>query len=1327
LTSHCPRQNIHTPKKIDEAIPMETQLMRSCHGILAAWFAGGSLCCGALEVAGSLLVDLDASDFNRGAEKWPQHSPGNDIVGDFIAKGSPTRQVVGGAEAVVFDGDGDCFVGPLTTAALHAPGAKHSVEIWVYQGNVRDQESVVSWGKRWGPDLTFSGFRYGADPDFGAIARWGASESAFTVVPPPGHWHHLVYTYDGKTQSVYVDGKLDNATAVGLLDAHDRLPIHLGAEICGDLKLEGQFTQFSGALARVRIHSGALLAAQVKHNHEAGLPGFPAIVAEPLNQSPMHRFSFNAATGPAPDGSAVSDSIGGLAAVIRGAGAAFTGSAIELPGGNSAIAAYVDLPNGLISSRENVSIEFWETQTAAQAWCRILSIGTNAAGEISGPGGTFTGTETLTLFGNVGVTQVNRFARSFGTYPNGGPDRDPVDFPDSDYGVEFHQVITYAKELREWHWYRNAVLMEVIPDMNGPTTIDDVNVWLGRSEFSNDNNFRGLFHEFRIYNRTLGEGEIYGNFLAGPDKVNLGGRKVAFNWTPAEPGIHKLANSGTSDHWNTGAGGPHPNGPGTIATFASATAGDQEIQLDSPVTLGALNLGTGGRNGAFILRGKDSAAITMDSGNRVPSSINQLPGSPGNFIHAPVSLRSDTEVANPSSNPLVFGGAIRGNGSFIKSGSGPVILTGDGGGHGGPVRVVAGALVLGDGGTSGQLSASHFTINDPGQLIFNRSDDIELAGSFSGSGEIRHQGRGKLLLGKSGSFANSGNVTLPHGSGTFASEGIIDGPGIMVADTAVILRGQSKTRVLEYFSIGTQQSGTLTLQDSAKIEVEGRGHFNIGDIGGGSSTMFMKGGSVSCKELFIGKYPDTSGVLLQSGGDMKKSGQLDSCVGGATALAWQSWGGWRMTGGTYTDEWNLQIGTIGTGVMEVDGGRVDVGGFLAIGRYQDDQNHPAHGVVDVKSGSVTTSAADHLLLVGEEGVGVLNIRGSGTVICANRMVIGAGTIDKPGDGTVNLLTGGTLVTSGIGQMNQSEAGGRLNLDGGTLKVGKSNEAFIEGLDYVHVRKGGARIDTNGFDARIDQPLLAPRGNGILTIPVARGGSGYLGAPWIEIAGGGGNGATAVANLVEGAIKSITITHPGNDYISAPAVSVLGGGSGSGLTLGTPVLMANVSGGLVKTGAGTLTLGGANSYTGVTSVLQGSLRVEGHLAGGVEVAAGASFGGRGSVGAAVDVVAGSTLVPDPGGVLAVRGNVTLHGTFFLQTAGSSAGRLDVADKLDLTGSKLVVEASAAKTASPVHLIASYGSLRGKFALDDSLPAGYSLDYHYNGLNQIALVAAAADGE
>ncbi len=1305
---------------------METTVIRSSHGILAAWFACCPLCPAAVEVAGKLLVDLDAADFSPSAELWPQHSPATAISGGFVPKGSPTRQQVAGAPAVVFDGDGDYFIGPMTTAALHGPGASHSVEAWVFQGNVRDQESLVSWGKRWGPDLTFAGFRYGADPDFGAIARWGGSGSGFTTVPPPGRWHHLVFTYNGKIQAVYVNGKLENSITAGLLDAHDQLPILLGGEIGGDLELEGQFTHFSGALGKVRIHSGALSAAQVKRNFDAESRNFPGPAAKRLKQSPIHRFSFDSAAGPAPSGSTVADSIGGLSAEIRGAGAEFTGSAVRLPGGNSSTQAYVDLPNGLVSSRESVTIEFWETQSAVESWCRILSIGTNQVGEIAGPGGDFTGSETLTLFGNVGATQVNRFARSAGIYPNGGPDRNPADYPDSELGVEFHQVITYRKELREWHWYRNSVLMEVIPDLRGPITLQDVNVWLGRSEFSADSNFRGLFNEFRIYNHALDDDEIYGNFLAGPDKVNVSGRTVAFNWQAEDPGLHSFVNRSGSDHWDTGANGPHPDGAGSIATFARTLAGDQEIVLDSPVTLGTLNLGTCGRGASLTISGKKSGAITLNSGNGVPASINQVPGSPGNFIHAPLVLRSDTELANPSANPITLGGTIAGKGAIVKTGIGPVILTGNGGGHLGPVKVLAGSLVIGDSGTTGELAASEFTLTDPGQLIFNRRDDIILRNHFRGSGSIMHQGRGALRLDQAASITHSGTLRLPDGSGTFVSEGIIDGPVTLEADTAVVLRGASKTRVGEYLSIGVRNGGTLTLQDSASVRISGRGHLNIGDIGDGHSAMFMQGGSVVCKELFIGKNHGTAGVLLQSGGDFKLHGQFESRVGGDPSGTLEVWGAWRMTGGTFYDEWNLQIGAWGIGVMEIDGGQVDIGGFLAIGRYAADRQHPSHGVIDVKSGSVATTGADRLLLVGEEGIGVLNIRGSGSVICANELIIGSGTIDKPGDGTVNLLGGGTLVASGIGQMNESEAVGRLNLDGGMLKVGRSSDAFIDELDLVCIRQGGAHIDTNGFDAKINQPLQAPRGSGVLTIPVVHGGSGYLGAPFIKISGGAGNGATAVADLLGGAIRSVTITHSGVDYISPPAVKILGGGGGSGLVLGTPVLAANVSGGLVKSGLGTLTLGGASSYTGLTSVMQGKLRLDGQLAGAVQVAAGAALEGSGTVGADLETLAGSTVSPAPGKTLTVEGHAAIRGTLLVHT-GVGTGRLDVIKRLDLTGSRLAIQPSANASSGSVQIVARYGSLCGKFSQDQPLPAGLVLDYHYNGLNQIALVAAAADDE
>lgn len=218
----------------------------------------------------------------------------------------------------------------------------------------------------------------------------------------------------------------------------------------------------------------------------------------------------------------------------------------------------------------------------------------------------------------------------------------------------------------------------------------------------------------------------------------------------------------------------------------------------------------------------------------------------------------------------------------------------------------------------------------------------------------------------------------------------------------------------------------------------------------------------------------------------------------------------------------------------------------------------------------------------------------------------------------------------------------------------------------------------------------------------------------------------MAELDNGVIRAVVITNPGVGYTSAPEVAVLGGGAGNGLKLGTPELAANAGGGLLKTGAGTLTLGGVNSYPGTTTVEQGCLRLSGGLAGPVAVASGASLTGGGVIGGAVEVAAGAVLSPCAGSTLKVRGDVEIQGTFVADAgSGGAAGRLDATGRLDLGGARLGVKAGAPHLTGAAVVIASYGSLQGRFTVDEALPAGYSIDYDFNGNKQIALVPSNAD--
>jgi len=49
------------------------------------------------------------------------------------------------------------------------------------------------------------------------------------------------------------------------------------------------------------------------------------------------------------------------------------------------------------------------------------------------------------------------------------------------------------------------------------SSIEDVNNWLGRSQYSADAYYTGLMHEFRIYNAVLSSPQVMANAAAGPE------------------------------------------------------------------------------------------------------------------------------------------------------------------------------------------------------------------------------------------------------------------------------------------------------------------------------------------------------------------------------------------------------------------------------------------------------------------------------------------------------------------------------------------------------------------------------------------------------------------------------------------------------------------------------------------------------------------------------------------------------------------------------------------------------------------------------------------
>lgn len=96
-------------------------------------------------------------------------------------------------------------------------------------------------------------------------------------------------------------------------------------------------------------------------------------------------------------------------------------------------------------------------------------------------------------------------------------------------------------------------------------------------------------------------------------------------------------------------------------------------------------------------------------------------------------------------------------------------------------------------------------------------------------------------------------------------------------------------------------------------------------------------------------------------------------------------------------------------------------------------------------------------------------------------------------------------------------------------------------------------------------------------------------------------------------------------------------------------------GVMKTGGGTLTLSGANTYTNGTVVLSGILNYNGSVNTGRVTVASGTLGGTGTIGGAVTIQSGGTLAPGSSGIgtLTINNALTNTGTVFIRLNKSGA--------------------------------------------------------------------------
>lgn len=364
------------------------------------------------------------------------------------------------------------------------------------------------------------------------------------------------------------------------------------------------------AYNELRIYNRVLSSAEIAANLAAG----PDVLGNPPDPDPAplpdHLWVFNdAADSSASSGLSFMDSVGGVVATLRGNGAALTGTSLRLPGstnGNQSaatISAYLDLPNGLISAQPGITLEAWATPLSSKPYQRLFDFGrTNltsgtgaAAGEIidgSGAPGVFGGYDNFVLSLNV--------ANNLGTHRlEGQIENGEAFFTDSTAatapGTQYHYVLvlqdgvgTYGANGSQIRWYRNGVLQNTLSLAFHLSQMQDVNNWIGRSQYSGDSCSNLVLNELRIYRRAITPGEITASYAAGPD-LNSGPPEPP---VPAPAPVHRWSFDG-----NAGAAAS-----GTI--FSDSASGET-----------AMLLGNGGSldGSALILPGTTNGNQTADN------------------------------------------------------------------------------------------------------------------------------------------------------------------------------------------------------------------------------------------------------------------------------------------------------------------------------------------------------------------------------------------------------------------------------------------------------------------------------------------------------------------------------------------------------------------------------------------------------------------------------------------------------------------------------------------------------------------------------------------
>ena len=483
----------------------------------------------------------------------------------------------------------------------------------------------------------------------------------------------------------------------------------------------------------------------------------------------------------------------------------------------------------------------------------------------------------------------------------------------------------------------------------------------------------------------------------------------------------------------------------------------------------------------------------------------------------------------------------------------------------------------------------------------------------------------------------------------------------------------------------------------------------------------------SGSEFQPGRGSNRGGGLAQFGGLVK--------VGNAVTFGSNenAFGTWEMFGGAATNSSNVRLGweTGAVGALYVhDGSFAVINGDFYLGNKGRSELFADGGEI-VLSGHnfcMVTRTSDST-----DYPSVLTLAGNATVNCQHLYPYNDTTSTYAGQSRAMVNLNGDSLLSLTGHF-KVKAGGTatratLSFNGGTLQRITStpdyeaNKELLTGIDTV-IYSGGGKLKARKSDGTASGMYLNSAkfrkagGWGVSSIAVASGGSGYLLPPLVDITGGSGSNATAVAQIDydTGAVTNVIVTCPGEGYASGDTLSVSFVAPDKPVVTAataTATLAENTAGTLRIVDGSTVALGATFRYDG-DFVMESGTQVP--ITGNITLGGTSAFRGLDVRDNATLVFAGPATARDAdlkglgkiviaeGGSLAVSGYASLRGT--VEVARASTTPLITAGSCSFnpaTGSSYVatlVPAEGLRAYEPIPVVAVSGNVVGELTLDAS---------------------------